>query len=116
MPRKHVAVTFHRSPIGANGCVEGLRAAVGLTAGTEENTVVCLFFGHAVNFTLQGADRREARKHIAALAAAGADLLVDATSLDSRSLQAGDVAEPFRVASRTAVADALRGAGASLAF
>lgn len=116
MPRKHIVVTFHRSPVGQNGCVEGLRAAVGLTAGTEENTVACIFFGHAVLFALRDADRREARKHIDTLVAAKAPLLVDEASLDSRRLQAGDLAEPFAVASRTVVVDALQAADATLAF
>ena len=116
MPRKHVVLTFLHSPIGRTGCVEGLRAAVGLTAGTEENTVACVFFGDAVFFALKNTDRREARKHIAALAGLRAPLLVDATSLDSRRVQEGDLAEPFRIASRTEIADTLQRADATLAF
>ena len=116
MPKKHVLVTLHHSPIGRNGCVEGLRAAVGLTAGTEENTVACIFFGDAVHFALAGADRADAQKHLDTLAGMGAPLLVDAASLQARHLPTDIIDAPFQVADRTTVIDTVRTAGASLAF
>lgn len=116
MPQKHVAVTFHRGPIGTNGCVEGLRAAVGLTAGTEENTVACMFFGPAVLFALRETDRAEAQKHLDTLAGMGAPLLVDEIALNAHSLERDDVVAPFRVATRTEIVDLLRRTDASLAF
>ena len=90
------------------GDAGGGDAGGGDASGAESNRMAWRQFGPCLEWP---GDREDAKK-----ALSQADLLVDATSLDSRSLQAGDVAEPFRVASRTAVADALRGAGASLAF
>lgn len=116
MPQKHVAVTFHRSPVGTNGCVEGLRAAVGLTAGTEENTVACVFFGDAARFALPGTDHAEARKHLDALARMGAPLLVDTVSAGARGVDVQTIGDPFRAAPRAEVAELLRSAGATLSF
>ncbi len=116
MPQKHVAITLRRSPIGTNGCVEGLRAAVGLTAGTEENTVTCVFLDDAVFFTLREAERDEARKHVETLTRMDAPLLVDETSLGMRGLEADDVVAPFRVVPRLDIVQALRRADASLGF
>ena len=116
MPQKHVAVTLRRGPIATNGCVEGLRAAVGLTAGTEENTVTCVFLGDAVVFALRESDRDEARKHVDTLAGMNAPLLVDESALTERGLEAADVIAPFRVVSRLEIVAALRDVDAALGF
>jgi len=116
MPSKLVAITFHRSPVGSNGCVEGLRAAVGVTAGTEENTVLCAFFGDAVFFTLRDADRAAAQRHLDALTGADAVLVVDGASLEARGFDAACVSELFHVVSREHIAEDIRAADAALCF
>jgi len=116
MPQKQVAVIMRRGPVGSNGPAEGIRAAMGLTAGTEENTVLCFLCDDAVFFALKGHDRGAAQKHLDAVAATGAQLFVDQRSLFERSLEARDVTAPFTLAGDEEIREAIEGADASLAF
>lgn len=56
MGQKHVLITFNRVSYGSIFYTEGLRSAVGVTNGIDENTVDLLYLGDGVS-TGDGAAR-----------------------------------------------------------
>lgn len=103
MPRKHVLFTLNHAPFGSVYHSEGLRAALGATAGIEENTVDIVYLGDGVYYTLKNVDRSDARVFLETLSTLGVQLRAERESLEERGVPADEVAEDIEVISRADV-------------
>ncbi|MFQ5863195.1 MAG: DsrE family protein [Candidatus Brocadiales bacterium] len=100
MAQKTVLVTINQVPHGSIYYTEGLRAAVGITSGIDENTVTVAYLGDGIYFTLHGVDRRDTEKYISTLQKQGAKMVVEKESLKERGIKERDVATEFDITSR----------------
>lgn len=100
MAEKKVVVSFNHAPYGSVFYTEGLRAAVGVTAGMDEHEVNAVFLGDGVYFTLKGVDRTDTAKYLATLGDLGSKLYAEEESLVSRGSSAADVADDIAVIPR----------------
>jgi sulfur relay (sulfurtransferase) DsrF/TusC family protein len=105
MAEKKVLISFHRAPYGTIFYTEGLRAALGVTSGIEENTVAALFLGDGVYFALKDLDRTDTSKYIATLSGQGAPLYAEEESLRERGISSADLADDIKIIPRS---DALK--------
>lgn len=103
MPQKHVLFVFNRPPVGTIYHSEGLRAALGATAGIEENTVDIVYLGDGVYYTLKNVDRSDSRVFLETLSTLGVKLKAERESLEERGIQADELAEDVAVISRAEV-------------
>ena len=100
MAEKKVLVSFNRAPYGTIFYTEGLRAALGVTAGIEENEVAALFLGDGVYFALKDLDRTDTSKYIATLSKQGAPLYAEEESLCERGIRREDLADDITIIPR----------------
>ena len=103
MAQKHVVATFSHPPYGSIWYTEGLRAAVGVTAGTDEHTVDVIYLGDGVFFALKGVDRTDSARYIGTLAKGGSRPKVEAESLKDRAISKEDLATDVDVIPRREV-------------
>jgi sulfur relay (sulfurtransferase) DsrF/TusC family protein len=103
MPEKKVLVSFHRAPYGTIFYTEGLRAALGVTSGIDENEVTALFIGDGVYFALKDIDRTDTSKYLATLAKIGAPLYAEEESLCERGINKEDMADDIKIIPRSEV-------------
>lgn len=100
MAQKSVLVTINQVPYGNIYYTEGLRAAVGITSGIDENVATVAYLGDGVYFTLHGVDRKDTEKYIATLQKQGAKMIVEKESLKERGIKDRDVATEFDILPR----------------
>lgn len=103
MAQKTVLITINQVPYGSIYYTEGLRAAVGITSGIDENTVTVAYLGDGVYFTLHGVDRKDTDKYISTLQKQGAKMVVEKESLKERGIKERDVATEFDITPRKAL-------------
>lgn len=97
MAQRNVLVTINRAPFGSIYYTEGLRAAVGVTSGIDENKVTVAYLGDGVYFTLKGVDRRDTDKYLTTLDKQGAKLIVQKESLKERGIREDEVDTNFEI-------------------
>lgn len=115
MSEKKVLVSIHRAPHGTIFAAEGLRAAVGLTAGIDEHEVDVVYQGDGVYFTLRDVDRAETTRYLDTLKTkTSATIYVDGDALAARGLSKDDVADDIQVIGRAEVLDLFRAADVNL--
>jgi sulfur relay (sulfurtransferase) DsrF/TusC family protein len=98
--QRKVLVTLNQAPFGNIFYTEGLRAAVGVTSGIDENIVVVAYIGDGVYFTLHGVDRNDTERYFSTLQKQGSKMIVEKESLKERGLKERDVATDFEILSR----------------
>lgn len=103
MPEKKVLVSFNRAPYGTIFYTEGMRAALGVTSGIEENEVAVVFVGEGVYFTLKGIDRTDTSKYLSTLAKQDAPLYAEEESLSERGISEEDMADDIKIIPRAEV-------------
>ena len=116
MAQKHVTLLFTRPPYGDIYYTEGLRAAVGLTAGIDEHTVDVVYVGDGVYFALKGVDRTDSARYIGTLAKGGHRLKVEEESLAERGIKRAELAEDVEVIPRSQVVALLSKADHTVGF
>ncbi|MFN3467936.1 MAG: DsrE family protein [Candidatus Brocadiales bacterium] len=97
MPQRNVLVTINRLPYGSIYYTEGLRAAVGVTSGVDENKVTIAYLGDGVHFALVGVDRKDTDKYLGTLNKQGARLVVHKEALKERGIKETDVDAGFEI-------------------
>lgn len=116
MAQKHIVFLFQRPPFGTIGYTEGLRAAVGMTAGADEHSVELIYLGDGVYFALKGVARGDAARHLAALAVQGYRPKVERESLVERNIPEEGLASDIEVVTRREVLQSLSRADATMDF
>ncbi len=97
MAQKEVLVLMNRPPYGSIYYTEGLRAAVGVTSGIDENKATVAYLGDGVYFTLKGVDKKDSERYLSTLKKQGARLVVQKESLKERGIKEGEVDPDFEV-------------------
>lgn len=110
MAQKNVVVTMNQAPYGSIYYTEGLRAAVGVTSGVDENKVAVVYLGDGVYFALFGVDRKDTDKYIGTLHKLGSRLVVERESLKEKGIKEHEVAPDFEIVSRKEVLELINGA------
>ena len=103
MSQKHVLFTLNHAPFGSVYHSEGVRAALGATAGIEENTVDVVYLGDGVYYTLKNVDRSDSRIFLETLSTLGVKLKAERESLEERGVGAEEIAEDVEIISRAEV-------------
>jgi sulfur relay (sulfurtransferase) DsrF/TusC family protein len=97
LAQRNVLVTINRPPYGSIYYTEGLRAAVGVTSGVDENKVTIAYLGDGVYFALKGVDRKDTDKYLATLKKQGAKLIVQKESLKERGIKEAEIDAGFEI-------------------
>jgi sulfur relay (sulfurtransferase) DsrF/TusC family protein len=113
---KNVVLTINHAPFGSNHFVEGLRAAMGLIASTDEFNIFVIFLGEGIYAALTELERNEASKYIATLTDYGFRLSAEKESLVERGLPADDIALDVEVIGRSQVLELLNAADFTIDF
>ncbi len=100
MAEKTVLVNICRAPFGTTFYTEGLRAAVGVSAGIDENIPTVLFQADGVYYCLKGVDRTDAQAYFGSLKGMAAKLYAVKEDLDKRRIAEAELAEDIVVISR----------------
>lgn len=101
MAQRTVLITINQAPFGNVFYTEGLRAAVGITSGIDENVATVAYLGDGVYFTLHGVNRKDTERYITSLQKQeGAKLLVERESLKERRIKERDVGTEFEIVPR----------------
>jgi sulfur relay (sulfurtransferase) DsrF/TusC family protein len=113
---KHILLMINHAPHGSIHFSEGLRAATGLIASTDELNISVVFLGEGVYAALSGLERGEAAKYVATLAEWGFGLSAESESLAEREIPVGELAADVKVISRAQVLDLIRAADFTIDF
>lgn len=116
MAQRHILFTFNHAPHGSIWYNEGLRAAVGVTAGVDEHTVDVVYLGDGVYFALKDVDRANCAKYLGTLSAMGATLRAERESLEERGIAEGDLADDIQVIPRAELVDLIQSADLTVDF
>ncbi len=116
MAQRTVLVTINRPPYGSIFYTEGLRAAVGVTSGVDENQVTIAYLGDGIYFALKGVDRKDTDKYLGTLKKQKARLVVEKESLKDRGFKETEVDEGFEVLSTKEIFSLLQEADFTMDF
>lgn len=116
MAERQVVVTLHHAPYGTIFYTEGLRAAVGATAGIDEHEVTVVFIGDGVLYALKDVDRTDSLHYLSTLKAVGASLYVEEESLKARSLEPAALSDDVEVIPRSKIGEILLEADHTIDF
>ncbi|HHT9120072.1 MAG TPA: DsrE family protein [Candidatus Hypogeohydataceae bacterium YC41] len=97
MVQRSVLITINRPPYGSIYYTEGLRAAVGVTSGIDENIVTVVYLGDGSYFTLKGVDRKDTDKYLSTLKKQGTRLIVQKESLQERGIKESEIETDFEI-------------------
>ncbi len=100
MAEKKVLVNICRAPFGTVFYTEGLRAAVGVSAGIDENIPTVLFQSDGVFYCLTNVDRTDAQAYFESYKGMGTKLYAVKEDLDKRDIAEDELAEEITVISR----------------
>lgn len=116
MAQKTTLITINQAPFGNIYYTEGLRAAVGITSGIDENIATVAYVGDGVYFTLHGVDRKDTERYISTLQKQEAKMLVERESLKERGIKERDIATEFEIIPRKELLEFLKKADFVLDF
>lgn len=116
MAERNVVVTMHHAPYGTIFYTEGLRAAVGATAGIDEHQVTVVFLGDGVLYALKDVERTDSLHYLETLKAVGAALYVEAESIEARSIEEGALSDDVEIVPRSRVSELIRAADHTIDF
>ncbi len=100
MAQRTVLITINQAPFGNVFYTEGLRAAVGITSGIDENIITVAYLGDGVYFTLHGVDRKDTERYLSTIQKQNAGMIVEKESLKERGLKERDVGTEFEIVPR----------------
>ncbi|MBU0733875.1 MAG: DsrE family protein [Proteobacteria bacterium] len=100
MAEKKVLVNICRAPFGTVFYTEGLRAAVGVSAGIDENIPTILFQSDGVFYCLKDVDRTDALAYFESFKSMGTQLYAVKEDLDERGVEKSELAPDITVISR----------------
>jgi sulfur relay (sulfurtransferase) DsrF/TusC family protein len=100
MAEKKVLINICRAPFGTVFYTEGLRAAVGTSAGIDENIPTILFQSDGVFYCLKDVDRTDARAYFESYKTMGTKLYAVKEDLDERGITGAELAPDIEVISR----------------
>jgi sulfur relay (sulfurtransferase) DsrF/TusC family protein len=100
MAEKKVLINICRAPFGTVFYTEGLRAAVGTSAGIDENIPTVLFQSDGVFYCLQDVDRADAIAYFKSLKGMGTKLYAVKEDMDERRIAEAELAPDIEVISR----------------
>lgn len=116
MAEKKVVVSFNHAPYGTIYYTEGLRAAVGVTAGLDEHSVNSVFLGDGVYFTLKNVNRDDTTKYLITLSDLGSKLYAEEESLRERNISADQLADDVEVVPRSKILELFQEADYNVDF
>ncbi|HHT9125055.1 MAG TPA: DsrE family protein [Candidatus Brocadiia bacterium] len=116
MAQKNVLITINHAPYGNIYYTEGLRAAVGITSGIDENKVTLVYMGDGAYFALKGVDRKDTSKYIGTLEKQGCKLMVERESLLERGIAEKEAAQDVKVIPRSDVLKLIQEADQTIGF
>ncbi len=100
MAEKKVLINICRAPFGTVFYTEGLRAAVGVSAGIDENIPTVLFQSDGVFYCLKDVDRTDALAYFESYKGMGTELCAVKEDLDERGITEAELAGDITVISR----------------
>lgn len=100
MAEKKVLINFCRAPFGTVFYTEGLRAAVGVCAGIDDNIPTVLFQSDGVFYCLKDADRSDALIYFESLKEMETKLYSVKEDLDERGISEDELAPDITVIPR----------------
>jgi len=100
MGQKKVLIHFSKPPFGTAHYSEGLRAALGVTSGVEDNVPTILFQSDGVFYCLKRVDRTNTRPYFDLFEAYGTTFYAVKEDLEERGIGEADVAEDITVIPR----------------
>ncbi len=100
MAEKKVLINICRAPFGTVFYTEGLRAAVGVSAGIDENIPTVLFQSDGVFYCLKDADRTDALAYFESFKNMGTKLFAVKEDLDERGIAESELASDIAVITR----------------
>ena len=116
MAEKKVVISFNRAPYGSIFYTEGLRAAVGVTAGIDEHKVDVIFLGDGVFFALKNVARDDSKGYLGTLAKLGTKLYAEEESLNDRKIAKDALAGDVEVIQRKKVLELYQKSDATIDF
>ncbi len=93
MGQKKVLVNISDAPFGNIFYTEGLRAAVGVSAGIDENIPTVLFQADGVYYCLKGVDRTDSMAYFESMKGLGTKLYAVKEDLEARAITGDELAE-----------------------
>jgi len=100
MGEKKVLINICRAPFGTVFYTEGLRAAVGVSAGIDENIPTVLFQSDGVYYCLKNVDRTDALAYFQSYKDMGTLVCVVKEDLDERGISEAELADDISVISK----------------
>lgn len=100
MAEKKVLINICRAPFGTVFYTEGLRAAVGVSAGIDENIPTILFQSDGVFYCLEDVDRSDAQAYFESFKGMGTKLFAVKEDLDERGIAESELASDITVITR----------------
>jgi len=116
LAQRNVLIMINRPPYGSIYYTEGLRAAVGVTSGVDENKATVAYLGDGVYFALTGVDRKDTDRYLGTLKKQGARLVVQKESLKERGIKEADIGEGFEILPAKEIFLLLQGADFTMDF
>ena len=116
MGKKNIVISFNRPPFGSIFYTEGLRAAVGCTAGIDEHEVTMVYLGDGIYFTLKDVDRTDCNKYISTLSSTGAKFYAESESLEERGIKKDLVADDIKIIPRSKILNLFKDADHNIDF
>jgi sulfur relay (sulfurtransferase) DsrF/TusC family protein len=110
MKNKKILMFINESPLSDVTIQEGLRTALGTTAGYREHKVDVVLTGDSVYFMNIPEDGNSVKKFIEGTKLIGINIYLDEKSLEERNLDKEKVPEPFMTADRKKIFDLLKSA------
>ena len=100
MGQKKVLIHFSKPPFGTAFYNEGLRAALGVTAGVEDNIPTILFQADSVFYCLKTTDRTNAKPYFDLFEVLGTKRYAVAEDLEELKISKEDLADDIAVIPR----------------
>ncbi len=100
MAEKKVLINICRAPFGTVFYTEGLRAAVGASAGIDENISTVLFQSDGVFYCLKDVDRTDSQAYFQSYKDIGTKLYAVKEDLEERGITEPELASDIEVISR----------------
>lgn len=100
MATRKLLYQFNRPPYGTVFYTEGMRAAVGATAGIDEHEVILLFQADGIYYCLKDVDRSENLGYEGTLKKAGVQYYAVKEDLEARGISQDELADDVTVVSR----------------
>jgi sulfur relay (sulfurtransferase) DsrF/TusC family protein len=93
MAQKKILIHFSKPPFGTAFYNEGLRAALGISSGIDDNIPTVLFQSDSVYYCLRKTDRTNAKPYFDLFEALGTKFYAVQEDLDERNISGDDLAD-----------------------